>query len=82
MNPQTYFIGNQPKKVKWVWSAGPNLGQIWYNVVRKQRKTGISMGFFDILHEIYMHKHEVVFIEIPEWKLKAKLVRKYIFEGN
>ena len=50
--------------------------------MRKQRKTGISMGFFYILLEIFMHKHEVVFIEIPEWKLKAKLVGKYIFEGN
>ena len=65
INPQTYFIGNQPKKVKWM-SVGQKLGQIWYNVVKKQRKTGISMGFFYILHELYVYKQEVVFIEISE----------------
>ena len=43
--------------------------------MEKQRKTGISMGFFDILHEVYICKHKVVFIEIPEWKLKAKFAR-------
>ena len=34
------------------------------------------MGFFNILHEV------VVVIEKPEWKLKAKLARNTIFEGN
>ena len=33
----TYFIGNQPKKVKWGWSFGQNLGQIRSNVVNRQR---------------------------------------------
>ena len=82
MNTLPYFIRNQPKKVKWVWSAGQNLDQIWYNGVKKQRKTGISMGFFDILHEIYIYKHKVVFIEIPESKLKAKLATNTTFEEN
>ena len=40
--------------------------KIWSNVVKKWRKTDISMGFFDILHKVYIYKHEVVFIEIPE----------------
>ena len=65
-----------------MWSVAQNVGQFWYNVVKKQRKTGISMGFFYILHQVYIYKHEVVFIEIPEWKLKAKLARSSIFEGN
>ena len=70
-----YFIGNQPKKIKWAWSTlGPML---W-----KNRETGKSMGFFDILHEVYIYKQEVVAIEIPEWKLKAKLASNTIFEGN
>ena len=34
---------------------------------------GISMEFFNILHEIHICKQEVVVIEISEWKLKAKL---------
>ena len=38
LNPLTYFIGNQPKKVKWVWTLGPNLGQIRSNVVKKKKK--------------------------------------------
>ena len=64
-----------------MWSVGQNVGQILYSVVKKQRKTGISISFFfDILHEVYICKHEVVFKEIPEWKLKAKLARKTI--GN
>ena len=40
------------------------------------------MGFFDILHEIYIYKHKVVFIEIPESKLKAKLATNTTFEEN
>ena len=39
------FHWKSAKKVKWVWSVGQNLGQIWYNVMKKQRKTGISMDF-------------------------------------
>ena len=40
------------------------------------------MVFFVILHEVYIYKHDVVFIEISEWKLKAKLARNTIFEEN
>ena len=41
------------------------------------------MGFFsDILHEVYIYKQDVVVVEIPEWKLKAKVARSTIFEGN
>ena len=65
-----------------MWSVGQNLGQIWYNAAKRQRKTGISMGFLNILHEVYIYKHQVVFIEISEQKLKAKLGRNTTFEGN
>ena len=34
------------------------------------------------MHEEYIYKHEVLFIEIPERKLKAKLARNTIFEGR
>ena len=41
------------------------------------------MGFFfHIQHEVYIYKQEVVVIEIPEWKLKTKLARNTISEGN
>ena len=57
--------GNQPKKVNWVSSAGQNLVQC-----EKAKKNVFQWGFFcfffDILHEVYSYKHEVVFIEIPE----------------
>ena len=58
------FHWKPAKKVKWVWSVERNLGQIWYNVVPKKRETGISMFFFfDILDEVYILKHEAVFIK-------------------
>ena len=66
-----------------MWSLGQNLGQVWSNVKKKQIKTVISVRFFfNILHEVYICKHEVVFIEISEWKLMDKLARNTIFEGN
>ena len=77
MNSLTCFIGNQPKKVKWVWSVGPNLVQC-----EKTKKNWYFNGFFDILLKVYIYKHKVVFIEIAEWKLKAKLAWSTIFEGN
>ena len=58
MNPLTYFIGNQPKKVNWVWSAGPNLIQC----CEKTKKNWYFNGFFYILLEVNIRKHEVVFI--------------------
>ena len=30
----------------------------------------------------YIYEQEAVVIEIPEWKLKAKIARNTIFEGN
>ena len=66
-----------------MWSLGHIMGQIWSNVMKKQRKTSILMCFFFyILHEVYIYKHEILFIEKPEWKLKAKLAITSIFEGN
>ena len=58
------------------------MGQIRPNVVKKNKETGILMGFFRNMYEVYIYKQEVVVIEIPEWKLKAKLSRNTIFEGN
>ena len=37
------------------------------------------MGFFQILHEEYIQKQEIVVMEIHEWKLKAKISSK---KGN
>ena len=55
----------------------PNLAQCCEKI------TGISMvSFFDILHELYIYKQELVFIEISEWELKAKLARNTIFTGK
>ena len=40
------------------------------------------MGFSYILHDLCIYNQEVVVIEIPEWKLKAKSDRNIIFDGN
>ena len=42
----------------------------------------MSKDSFDILHEVYIYKHKVVFIETPEWRLKDKLTRNTKFEVN
>ena len=47
------FIGNQSKKVKWVWSLGQTLGQIRSNVVKKAKEL-----VFHILHEAYIYKQK------------------------
>ena len=52
MNPLTYWIRNQLKKVNWVWSLGQNLGQIRSNVMKKKQRNwyfkinGIFFIFF------------------------------------
>ena len=61
-----------------MWSLGQNLGQVRFNVVRKQRNWHFS-GFFIFCMR---YARSRVVIEIPEWKLKAKLARNTIFEGN
>ena len=65
-----------------MWSLGQNLDQIRSNVVKKQRNWPFNRFFFHILHEVYISKQDAVGIEIPEWKLQAKLARNTIFEGN
>ena len=66
-----------------MWSLGQNLGQIRSNVVKKNKETGISMGFFFIFCMRYTFaSKKVVVIEIPEWKLKTKLARNTILEGD
>ena len=52
---------------------------LWKN---KEKLVSYFNGFSYILHEVYICKHEIVFIEIPEWKLKAKLARNTIYEGD
>ena len=60
-----------------MWSLEQNLGQVRFNVV-KNKETGILVVFSYFARGM----QEVVVIEIPEWKLKAKLARNTIFEGN
>ena len=49
---------------------------------KKKQRNWYLKWFFHILHEVYIYKQEVVAIDIPPWKLKAKLARNIIFEGN
>ena len=71
----------QPKKVKWVWYLGLNLGETRSKIVNKTKKLVFQWGFFfHILREVYIYKLKVVVIEIPEWKLKTKLARNTILK--
>ena len=45
------FSRNTPKKVKWVWSLEQISGQIML-MLRKNKETGMSVGFFHILHVV------------------------------
>ena len=76
----TYFIGNQSKKVKWVWSLRQNLGQIRSNVVKITKELVFQWGFFHMRYT-FTNKTAVV-IETPEWKVKTILARNTTFEGN
>ena len=49
--------------------------------MKKQRNCHFN-SFFHILHEVYIEKQKLLVIEIPEWKLKAKLARNTIFKVN
>ena len=64
-------------------------GKVWAKLEvlcfeKKTKKLALSMGFFQILHEEFIKsKKYVVVIEIPDWKLKAKIVaRNTTFEEN
>ena len=47
---------------------------------QKNKETGISVGFFfSFFAWVYIYKQEVVVIEIPEWKLKAKLAGNTLY---
>ena len=50
--------------------------------MKKTKKLVFQWDFFHILHEVYIYKQKGRVIEIPEWKLKKKLARNTIFEGN
>ena len=76
------FHSKSQKKGKWVWFLVQNNGQIRPNVMKKQRNWHFNRVFFHIFHELYIWKQKVVGIEIPEWKLKTKLARNTIFNGN
>ena len=80
--PLTYFIGNQPKKVKWVWSLGHNLGQIRSNIVKKTKELLFQWVFFIFCLRYTFISKKVVVAEISEWKLKTMLARNTLFEGN
>ena len=56
--------------------------KVFANILVNLGQISIALVAFDILHKVYIYKHKIVFIEIPEWKLKAKLARNTIFEGN
>ena len=67
--------------------SGCGLGEnIWAKLgpilLKNPKETGISMGFFHILYEVYIYKEELVVTELHEWKLKAKLARDTIFKGS
>ena len=52
-------------------------GQIWGKkgpMLRKNKETVVINGLFSVV--------EKVVIEIPEWRLKAKIARKTTFEEN
>ena len=69
------------KKVNWVWCLGQNLGHMVANMLWKNKENQLSQWVFFIFCMRYIFtstKH----VEIPEWKLKAKLARNTIFEGN
>ena len=66
-----------------MWSLVQNSGQIRSNVEKKNKETGISMGLFFIFCMRYTFtSKKVLVLEKPEWKLKTKLARNTIFEGN
>ena len=50
--------------------------------MKKTKKLVFQWDFFHILNEVYIYKKKGRVIEIPEWKLKKKLARNTIFEGN
>ena len=77
------FHWKSPKKVKWVWSLGQNLGQIGFNVVKKKTKKRYFNGFFSYFAwGIHLQLRSMV-IEIAEWKLKAIFIaRNTIFDGS
>ena len=62
----TYFIGNQPKKTKVGIVCGPKFGPNLVQYCEKTKKPLYFNVFCNILHEVYIYKQEVVFIEIPE----------------
>ena len=60
---------------------GQNLDQVRSDVA-KIKKTCIPMEFFSYFGWGINLKAKIMVVEIPEWKLKAKLARNTIFEGN
>ena len=79
MNPLTYFIGSQAKKITVGVVLGQNLGPIRSYVVKKVKKRALSIAFFHILHREYLLKQKVVVAQTSEWICEA---RKATFEGR
>ena len=57
------------------------MDQIKFNFVKK-KETGQWVFFLIFCMRYTFKSKNVVVIEIPEWKLKGKLARVTIFEGN
>ena len=66
--------------IKWVWSPGLNWVKFRIILQKKKKEKLLFWSFYIyILLEVYIYKHELVFIEIPEWKLNATSGRITIF---
>ena len=47
---------------------GTKVGSNLVQYCEKRKKLVFQWGVFDILHDVYICKHEVVVVEMPEWK--------------
>ena len=82
LQPKLLILIESPKKGKLGVVFEAKFGQNLVQCCEKTKKLVIQLSFSDTLHEVYIYKHILVVIEIPEWKLKAKLAWSTIFEGS
>ena len=61
---------------------GQNLGEISSNIVKKRNRYFNGIFSYFAWGIATFTSKKVVVIEMPEWKLKTKLARNTIFEGN
>ena len=72
MNPLRHFIGNQ-QKIKVGVVLGQSLGQIRFNVLKKNEEAGIINRFFSHFTWEYLLKQKVVVVQTPESKFKTNI---------